>query len=72
MTQEDCAACVRHAENLQEEDLEKEIRWDKILEPTVIDLQESDEDEESDKDNSVITGAEGRYDNSNNDAVPLD
>jgi hypothetical protein len=38
VTQEDWASCTRHAENLQEEDFSKEIRWDKILEPIVINL----------------------------------
>jgi hypothetical protein len=31
--------CVRHGENLQEEDFSKEMRWDKIFEPVVTNLQ---------------------------------
>lgn len=34
--------CVRHAENIQEEDYNRELRLDTALEPIVINLQDSD------------------------------
>jgi hypothetical protein len=48
---------------LQEEDFAKEIGRDEILEPIVINLQDSEtEDEERDEDDSDVTGAGGRCD----------
>ena len=38
--------CVRHAEKLQEDDFLKEIGRDTILEPIIINLQETDSDNE--------------------------
>jgi hypothetical protein len=38
VTWEDLLSCIRHAENLQEEDFTKEIRKDKILQPIIINL----------------------------------
>jgi hypothetical protein len=71
VTQEDWDSYIRHAENLQEEDFAKEIRQDKIWDPTVINLQDSKtEDQESDED-SDVTGA-GNRDDDTPLAVPLD
>jgi hypothetical protein len=57
VTQEDWASCVRHAGNLQEEDFVKEIGWDEILEPIVINLQDSEtQNEVSDENDSDVTG----------------
>ena len=50
VTQAQWASCVRHAE-LQEDDFLKEIGRDTILEPIIINLQETDSDnEETDAD----------------------
>jgi hypothetical protein len=72
VTQEYWASCVRHAEKLQEEDFAKEIGRDEILEPIVINLQDSDtEHEETDVDDSDVTGAGGRYEDDDDDDSPL-
>ena len=42
-TQAQWASCVKHAEKLQEDDFLKEIGRDTILEPVIINLQETDE-----------------------------
>jgi hypothetical protein len=62
-----------------QEDFAKQIEQDEILEPIVINSQGSEtEDEESDEDDSDITGFGARYDSINDDdhgtplAVPLD
>jgi hypothetical protein len=39
VAQEDWASGVRQAENLEEENFEKEIGWYEILEPIVINVQ---------------------------------
>ena len=75
VTQANWENCVRHAEKLQEEDFMKEVQRDKILEPIIINLQDSDdsdeqptdEDEDEDEDNP----REGD-DDENILAVPLD
>lgn len=51
VTCEDWARCVRHVEKLQEEDFEKEIGREEILEQIVINLaDESESDSEEDED----------------------
>jgi hypothetical protein len=45
VTWEDLLSCIRHVENLQEEDFAKEIRKDKILDPIIINLQDSETEE---------------------------
>ncbi|KAJ4442396.1 hypothetical protein ANN_03982 [Periplaneta americana] len=40
--------CVRHAEKLQEKDYAREIRRDDIMEPFIINLEDSDEESEDD------------------------
>ena len=42
--------CVRHAEKLQEEDYAREIPRDDIMEPFIINLEDSDEESEDDDD----------------------
>jgi hypothetical protein len=42
VTVEDWQRCVRHAERLQEDDSVKESSRDSIIEPTVINLRDSD------------------------------
>jgi hypothetical protein len=70
VTQEDWASCLRHTEKLQEEDFAKEIGRDEILELIVINLQDSEtEDEESNEDDCDITGAGGRYDDDDDDSL---
>ena len=49
VTQAQWASCVKHAEKLQEDDFLKEIGRDTILEPIIINLQETDADEETDE-----------------------
>jgi hypothetical protein len=44
-TQEDWAPCVRHAEKPQKEDFAKEIGQDEILEPIVINLEDSESED---------------------------
>lgn len=76
VTQANWENCVRHAEKLQEEDFMKEVQRDEILEPIIINLQDSDdsdeqptdEDEDEDEDNP----GEGDDDDENILAVPLD
>ncbi|XP_046406949.1 uncharacterized protein LOC124171727 [Ischnura elegans] len=46
VTQDAWAACVRHAEQLQDEDLKKEIARDAIMEPIIIQPTESDSENE--------------------------
>ena len=51
VTQAQWASCVRHAEKLQKDGFLKEIGRDTILEPIIINLQETDSDnEETDAD----------------------
>ena len=45
VTQAQWASCVRHTEKLQEDDILKEIGRDTILEPIIINLQETDNEE---------------------------
>jgi hypothetical protein len=61
LTQEDWALCVRDTEILQEEDFANEIGRDEILEPTVINIHDTEiEDEECEEGSSNVTGAGGR------------
>ena len=46
VTQAQWASCVRHAEELQEDEFLKEIGRDTILEPIIINLQETDSENE--------------------------
>jgi hypothetical protein len=46
VTAEDWQKCVRHAERLQEDDSVKECSRDNITEPIVINLRNSDTDNE--------------------------
>ena len=46
VTQAQWASCVRHAEKLQDDDFLKEIGRDTILEPIIINLRETDSDNE--------------------------
>jgi hypothetical protein len=76
VTEENWASCVRHAENLQEEDFAEEIGRNEILETIFINLQDGEtEDDERDEDDSDVTVAEGIYDDDDDDtplAFPLD
>jgi hypothetical protein len=54
------ASCLRHTENLQEEDFGKETGQNKTVEPIVINSENSEtEDEERDNNDSEITRAWG-------------
>jgi hypothetical protein len=60
---------------LQEEDFAKEITREEMLEPIVVNLQDSEtEGEVSAEDDSDVTGIKGRYDDDDNTplVVPLD
>jgi hypothetical protein len=46
MTQNSWASCLKHAENLQEDYYTKQIRCDKISEPIIINLQDSNTEHE--------------------------
>lgn len=47
VTQHDWKKCVRHAESLQDQDYEKEILRDSVLEPIILNLLPDDSDWES-------------------------
>ena len=66
VTQKDWESYVHHAEKLQDEDYMKEIGCDEILEPIIIHLQESDDEDSNelqtdedidDDDNRTITAS---------------
>uniref|UniRef100_A0A2S2NKR6 Tc1-like transposase DDE domain-containing protein n=1 Tax=Schizaphis graminum TaxID=13262 RepID=A0A2S2NKR6_SCHGA len=56
VTQEDWAKCVAHAEKIQNQDNEKEILRDVMLEPIIITLRDDDSDwsDEHDDDDDVF------------------
>ena len=55
VTQHDWEKCVRHAETLQNEDYEKEILRDSVLEPIIMTLLPDDSDwESSDDDENIL------------------
>ena len=80
VTQAQWASCVRHAEKLQEDDFFlKEIGRDTILEPIIINLQETDSDNketDADEETNESDGGSVCDDNINEDepllAVPLE
>jgi hypothetical protein len=46
VTKDDWTSCVRHAEQLQEEDVHKEISWDEVIQRININLGEENDDSE--------------------------
>lgn len=50
VTKEDWAKCVRHAENLQVADYDKQCARDVLIEPIVINLGDSSDDSDYDFD----------------------
>lgn len=56
VTAEDWEKCVRHAENLQSDDWQKEIVRDDAMEPFIINLRDDSTDSEDDPDSDVESG----------------
>lgn len=50
MTVQDWKKCVRHAETIQSQDYEKEVKRDAILEPILLTILPGDSDSSDDED----------------------